>query len=156
LPQTFLAELKNMARKKPKGTELSVFKGREAKLNRALIQIMPIRGHQTIYEIHKSIKNKTGLRKTKYATVNKRVRTLERMSFFRKSGSRKTKAGFQSATYEVQNKVYVAMLLASVGIDSFVEHLNDIISLEIVASILSEANQTSFLGESFNQTSPTL
>ena len=88
-----------MARRK--GTELSVFKGREAKLNRAIFQILASRGPMTIYEVSKEVGILRGLKHTKYTNVNRRMRTLEQANFLKKAGTRKTRAGFESSLYEL-------------------------------------------------------
>jgi DNA-binding MarR family transcriptional regulator len=75
-----------MARKKGKGTELSVFKGREAKLNRAIFKILIQQGPQTIYNVHKQIIKTRSLKHTRYANVNMRVRALEESGFVKKRG----------------------------------------------------------------------
>jgi DNA-binding Lrp family transcriptional regulator len=120
-----------------KGTELSVFKGREAKLNRAIFQALALKGSQTIYEIHKQIRTHRGLKHTKYASVNKRVRSLEKSGYIARIGVRETKAGFKSATYELNDKTYLAILFSSISLEELISLLDENYGDVILASIVS-------------------
>jgi DNA-binding Lrp family transcriptional regulator len=80
---------------------LSVFKGREARLNKAIFHILAQKGPQTIYDTHKELKNQKGLRYVRYASVNKRVRALEVSGYIKRIDTRRTKAGFPAAVYEL-------------------------------------------------------
>ena len=78
---------------KPKAeAKLSVFKGREARLNRTVFQNLALRGPQTIYDIHKQVRTLRGFRLTRYASVNKRVKALEATGYVRRIGAKKTKS----------------------------------------------------------------
>ena len=110
-----------MAWKKHKGTDLSVFKGREAKLNRAIFQILATKGPQTIYGIHKNAKTYTDLKQAKYTNVLRRVKALQELGFIQKVGLVKTQAGFEAALYEVTERAYLAILLNRVDIEEFIQ-----------------------------------
>jgi len=125
-----------MARKKTKGTELSVFKGREAKLNRAIFQTLAQKGPQTIYDIHKQVKIRRGLRCTKYASVNKRVKTLEKFGYVTRVGKKKTMAGFEAAIYELTARTYLVMLLSSENLEDLIMRLDGPTASTILASII--------------------
>lgn len=120
---------------KPKNPRLSVFKGREAKLNRAIFQSLALKGPQTIYDIHKQAKANRGLKYTKYATVNKRVRNLEESGYIKKTGARKTKAGFEAQTYELTVKSYLALLLNSASLEELLDRLDENSGSTILADI---------------------
>jgi len=49
-----------VAKGKRKRGRISVFKGREAKLNFAIFHILALKDPQTIYDIHKEVKAKKG------------------------------------------------------------------------------------------------
>jgi hypothetical protein len=102
---------------KLKNTKLSVFKGREARLNHAIFQILSLKGPQTIYDVHRQVRAHRGLRYTCYASVNKRVRALEDSGYVKKACVKRTKAGFEASTYELGAKAYLAMLLNSVSLE---------------------------------------
>ena len=82
-----------MARRKDKGGRLSVFKGREARLNRAIFHILALKSPLITYDIHKEIKAQKGLKHTKYTNVLRRIRALEESGHLEKAGIRKTLPG---------------------------------------------------------------
>jgi DNA-binding Lrp family transcriptional regulator len=118
-----------------KGPELSVFKGREAKLNRAIFQALALKGPQTIYNIHKQVRAYRGLKYTEYASVNKRVRSLEQSGYIKRTGARKTKAGFEAPIYELASKAYLATVLASINLEEMLRRIDEISSDEILAAL---------------------
>ena len=75
---------KNLSRKKSKYAKLSVFKGRETKLNHAILIIITQNSPQTIYDIAKTVRQLKGLTNTKYTNVNRRVKALEKQGFLKK------------------------------------------------------------------------
>jgi len=115
---------------------ISVFKGHEARLNQAIFHILALKGPLTIYDIHKEVKAQRGLRQTRYASVNKRVRVLEESGYIKKSGVKKTKAGFQASIYELTTKAYLAMLIDSINLDELLMLVNDTMAQTILAAIL--------------------
>jgi len=100
---------------------ISVFKGREAKLNFAVFQVLALKGPLTIYEISKEVKAKKGLKHTKYTNVNRRVRMIEEDGYIEKVGARKTQAGFQAAFYQLTTRAHLAILLNKVNLDNFIQ-----------------------------------
>ena len=124
-----------MASKKCKGTELAVFKGKEAKLNRAIMQTLAHNSPQTIYDIHKRIIQIRALKNTRYANVNTRAKTLEKAGFLRKTGSKETKAGFKATLYEATSRALFALLLSSIDLDVLIQELDEIATLTILSAI---------------------
>lgn len=114
-----------MVRKKCKGTELSVFKGREARLNRAIFQALATKGPQNIYEIQKQTRSTKGLKNTRYPSVNKRVKVLEEMGYIKKASVRKAKSGFETSIYELKVQAYLAMLLDSFNLEDLILQLDE-------------------------------
>jgi len=127
-----------LARKKNKNkaTELSVFKGREAKLNRAIFQSLSLKSPQSIYEIHKNVRTINGLRKVHYGNVNKRVRALKESAYLRIVSIQNTKAGFEASLYELTNKACFAMILNLTNIDEFLSRIDEETALEILTIFL--------------------
>ncbi|MBE0513243.1 hypothetical protein IBX38_09360 [Candidatus Bathyarchaeota archaeon] len=128
-----------MPRGKRKSGRLQVFKGREAKLNSAIFHILALKGPQTIYDIHKQVKTRRRLRHVRYATVNKRVRTLEKSGYVKKIGVKKTKAGFKASIYELTARAYLAVLLSQINMDRFLEEAEDDTVLSALAALSSAA-----------------
>jgi len=120
---------------KPKNTRLSVFKGREAKLNRAIFQSLALKGVQTIYDIHKHVRTFRGLRYTYYGNVNKRVRTLQQFGYVKEVSIKSTKAGFEATEYELTTRAYLALMLDSINLEDLLNRMDENIASEILAAI---------------------
>jgi Fe2+ or Zn2+ uptake regulation protein len=114
-----------VGRRKDKTGRISVFKGREAKLNRAIFKVLALKSPLTIYDIHKEVKARRGLRRARYATVNKRVRSLEELRYVERIGAKKTKAGFEASTYELTARAYLAILLNSINLNELVTQVDE-------------------------------
>ena len=127
-------------RSKRNAGRISVFKGREAKLNFAVFHILALKGPQTIYDIHKELKARKGLRYVRYATVNKRVRLLKESGYINKIGVKKTKAGFQASVYELTARAYLAMLLNLINLDDLLMKVDEATASEILAAIMSSVH----------------
>jgi DNA-binding MarR family transcriptional regulator len=121
---------------KPKNTKLSVFKGREAKLNHAIFRILSLKGPQTIYSIYGQVKTLRGLRNVRYANVNVRVRKLEESGYLNKAGVRKTKAGFEATIYDLAAKAYFALILNIISLEQLLFWLDDTTAYRLIADIV--------------------
>jgi hypothetical protein len=126
-----------MERKKCKGTQLSVFKGREAKLNRAILENMANRESQTVYDIHRHLIMQRRLRNLRYTSVNKRVKALETSGFAKKVEVRKTKAGFEAAMYGVNGRGYLALLINSIDLDNLVKVIDESAAFTILLALIN-------------------
>ena len=122
---------------KRKSGRTSVFKGREAKLNRAIFHILALKGPQTIYEICKEVKTHKGLRHTKYTNVNRRVRALESAGYLERTGTRETQAGFKATLYQLNARAYLALLLNQINLDNFIQEADETDILNVVAAFAS-------------------
>ena len=125
-----------MAQKKTKGIALCVFKGREAKLNRAIFRHLAEKGPQTIYEIHRNIKTEKTLKHTRYANVNLRVRQLDETGYVKKKKHRKTKAGFQATIYELTPKTFLTLLLNLTDFEKVLEPVSEKTAYSLMADLL--------------------
>lgn len=124
-----------MARKKSRRFQLLLFSGREARLNRAILQTLTAESPQTKYEIYKNITKIRTLKATRYSNVNTRVRVLEDTGFVRNSGLKETKAGFKANLYEVTSRAYFAMSVSSLCLDDLIRELDEISVLTLLAMI---------------------
>jgi Trm5-related predicted tRNA methylase len=120
---------------KPKNTKLSVFKGREARLNRAIFQSLALKGAQTIYDIHKHMRTFRGLKYTYYGNVNKRVRALRQQGYVKEVNVKSTKAGFEATEYELTTRTYLALMLDSTNLEDLLNRMDEDIALEILAAM---------------------
>jgi len=125
-----------VAKGKARSGRLSVFKGREARLNRAIFHILALKGPQTIYDIHKQIRATRSLRYTHYASVNKRTKALEEQSLVKKVGIKKTKAGFEVVLYESTARAYLYLLLSSINLEDLIARFDDATASAFLALIL--------------------
>ena len=100
---------------------LSVFKGREAKLNRAIFWILALESPLNIYEICQKIRTQRSLKYTKYSVVNRRVRILEKLGYIEKAGPKKTRAGFEAQLYQITFRTYLAIIMNQTNFDEFIE-----------------------------------
>ena len=120
---------------KPKNTKLSVFKGREARLNRAVFLTLALKGTQTIYGIHKEIKKCRGFKYTRYPSVLKRVKALEELRYLMKAPSKRTTGGFEIAVYELAARSYLAILLHSISLEALFKRMDETTALLILGDI---------------------
>ena len=126
-----------VGRRKRKSGKLSVFKGREAKLNRAILQALIQKSPQIIYDVTKVIRKQKGFRRTKYTNVNRRVKALEQQGYLEKAGSRNTQAGSQGILYQLTTRAHVALFLNQVNPDTFIKEADeDALMAELAALTL--------------------
>lgn len=124
-----------MPKQKPSTIKLQVFKGREAKLNKTIFYILAKKGPQTIYDIHKALKAQRGFKCTCYASINKRVRSLEGSDFIEEAGAKKTKAGFEAAVYGLTTKSWLALVLDLTDLEEILNKLSEPDMIGILAAL---------------------
>jgi len=116
---------------------ISVFKGREAKLNRAIFQTLALKGPLIIYDIHKEVKAQKGLKHTKSTNVLRRIRALEESGYLEKAGTRKTLPGYERALYKLSSKTYLALLLNKINLDNFIQTADEDTIIATLAALMS-------------------
>jgi predicted transcriptional regulator len=124
-----------MARKKAKNTQVQVFKGREANLNRAIIQVLGIKESQTTRALHKRVVEIKGMKYTSYSTVNKRVRNLEERGYVRKVDVKERLGGITNY-YELRPKAYLAKFFDSTTVEELIMQANDETALIILGMLV--------------------
>ncbi len=125
-----------MASRKSQSGKISVFKGREAKLNHAIFHVLALKGPLTIYNIYKEVRTQRRLRYVRYASANKRVRSLAESGYVRKIGVKRTKAGFKSSIYELTPKAYLAILFNSVNLEALLMRMDETEASVILGNII--------------------
>jgi len=115
---------------------ITVFKGRDARLNKAIFWILAQQSPLTIYDIWRKLRNQRDFAYIPYNTVNRRVRDLEEHGYIEKSGERKTKTGFAAKLYQLTARAYLAMLLKRIDIDEFIEKATDLKILSALATFI--------------------
>jgi len=116
---------------------LSVFKGREATLNKAIFWVLAQEGSLTIYDICKKVRTQKALKYTKYSVINRRVRSLVEKGYIEKVGARKTQAGFESQLYRLAPRAYLATILDAIDLDKFIEKANEEDTISALAAFIS-------------------
>jgi methylphosphotriester-DNA--protein-cysteine methyltransferase len=117
-----------------------VFGGREAKLNRTILQALARKRLQNIYDLHKEMKNQRGLKYTKYTNVNRMVKALEGTCFVERVGAKNTQAGFEATLYDITERAYLAMWLSKTRVGELIRkaELPAILTLLGTYAILKE------------------
>ena len=123
-------------RRKHESGRISIFRGREARLNRAIFHVLAIKGQLTVYDVYKELKTRRKLRNTRYATVNKRIRALEELGYIRRMGVKRTKAGFKASIYELGMKACLAVILNSLNFEDLLRQVDESNASEISAAII--------------------
>ena len=121
---------------------ISVFKGREAKLNFAIFHILALQGPQTIYDLLKQVKQQKFLRRKLYSVVLRRVKTLQESGYVEKVGTRKTLAGQTGNLYQLTPKAYLAILLNQTDMDSLLKNADKTTILELIATLAKQLDKT--------------
>ena len=104
---------------------LSVFKGREAKLNRAIFEILIEESPLAMWDILGNVCKIRGFRRTKYAVINARIKALEDEGYLKKTGQRYTKQGGKTILYELCAKTKLAIALDSRNLDDMLDQLDE-------------------------------
>ena len=113
-----------------------MFKGRDARLNKAIFWILAQQSPLTIYDIWRKLRAQRDFAYIPYNTVNRRVRVLEERGHVEKSGERKTKTGFAAKLYQLTARAYLAMLLERIDLDEFIEKASDFKMLSALATFI--------------------
>lgn len=118
-----------------KGCALSIFKGREAKLNRAIILALCFKEPQTTRAIFKTIVQIKNLKGTSYATVNKRVRSLETLGYLVKVQVEQ-RAGGLANYYGLHPRAYLARFFDSTSIDELIKQTDHDTALMLYGTLM--------------------
>jgi hypothetical protein len=120
---------------------LSVFKGREQKLNDAIFYVLSEESALAVWDILGHILHQLkGFKHTKYAIVNVRVKALESQGYLRKTGVRTTKQGGNTALYELTAKARLAMAVSSKSLDELINELDENSALTVL-EVISKMHQ---------------
>jgi predicted transcriptional regulator len=116
---------------KDESFKLSIFKGREAKLNRAIINVFESEEKKSTRQIYKKIIQNKELKNTNYSTVNKRIRNLEKTGFLKKTLTQKRSGGITNY-YQLQTKSLLAKFLDDHNAKDLFENISDESAIEIL------------------------
>ena len=119
------------------GLRLSAFKYRSAELNRAIFEILAIKGPLTAYQIYKHIRERREFEGKHYSVINRRIRKLREQGYLKKVGETRTKAGFEASLYELTAKAYLALLLKNLNFETLLERINEQTALALIAELMN-------------------
>jgi hypothetical protein len=125
-----------MARKKSNGTELKVFSGREARLNRVIFMILDFKSPLTSYDMYLEIRRIKGFRHVKWRSIDRRIKALYAQGWILKCGTRLAKAHFLSPLYALDIRAQVAFALDRIDLNIFIQVAPES-ELEIMVDLLS-------------------
>ncbi|MBS7657088.1 hypothetical protein KEJ33_04105 [Candidatus Bathyarchaeota archaeon] len=80
---------------------LSVFKGREARLNRMVLLILGQEGQLSIRQVYKKARAFKGLGHVRYRVVNRRMKALEREGYIELAEVKKAQRGMINHTFSL-------------------------------------------------------
>ncbi len=111
-----------MARSRDKAcARLSVFKGREAKLNKAIFHILVFKAPLTVNALMKEIRKQKNLKNTKDFVLRRRVHVLQKQDYLMIVGVSKTRWGYDTPIYYLTPRAELAVTLSKTNIEKFVE-----------------------------------
>jgi len=116
---------------------ISIFTGREARLNKAVFWILAKQSPLTIYDIWQKLRDQKDFAYIHYHIANRRVRALERQDFIQRVGERRTKMGLMAALYQLTARAYLAIVLDKIDLDDFIEKAPDDIVLSVLVAFTS-------------------
>jgi hypothetical protein len=125
-----------MTRKRGKGTELDIFSGREAKLNRVIFIVLDAKNPLTSYDMYLEIRRIKGFRHVKRQSVDRRMKALCEQGWIIKYGVRPAKAHFLSPLYALSIRAQAAITLNKIDLNAFIRAAQEV-ELEIIVDTLS-------------------
>jgi DNA-binding PadR family transcriptional regulator len=115
---------------------ISIFKGREARLNKAIFWILAQQEPLTTYDIWRKLRTQRDFAYIRYHIVNRRVRALDNRGYIEKSGEKKTKTGFKTKIYKLTVRAYLAILLSRITLDDFTEKAPENMVITTLSAII--------------------
>jgi len=125
-----------LAQRKSKGTELEVFADRAARANVAIFDALAKESPQTIKQLLKQVSTYEGLEETYYASLTKRLRSLQETGYVgeAKPGNEDSK---RQKSYELRIKAYLAMFLKENSIQDILDQATDTQAAYILLALLN-------------------
>lgn len=108
-----------MARKKSEGTPLKVFSGKQAKLNRVILQTFDRKGPLISYDVWRFVVMIKDFGQTERKTIYYRVEALSQEGYIIQRGTRPTQPGWPSELFELTLKGKAALKADKKSMDQF-------------------------------------
>jgi len=100
---------------------LSVFKGREAKLNKAIFHFLALKGPHTVTTLLGEVRRQRGLTNTRDAVLRRRVQALEKQDYLMKVGTAKTRWGYDTPLYHLTPRAELAIAISKTDLDRLIK-----------------------------------
>jgi DNA-binding PadR family transcriptional regulator len=110
-----------LARKKCRGNPLKVFSGKEAGLNRLVLQIFEQRGLLIPYDVWRFVVQTKDFGGTDRNSVNERIEALAQGDYITQTGTRPTKSGRASGIFELTERGKAALKADKKSMNEFIE-----------------------------------
>ncbi len=120
---------------------LSVFKGREARLNRMILLFLCKECCLNIWQVYKRVRETRGFRHLRYHVINRRIRDLEQEGFIEVTTVREMPQGQKVKFFQPTTKTYLAFLLDIINFDQLIQSANNTDIITLLAA-LSAATMT--------------
>jgi len=116
---------------------ISIFKGREARLNKAIFWILAQQGPLNTYNIWRKVRAQRDFSYIRYHVVNRRVRALREQGYIEKHGEKRAeKIDLMAPLYQLTARAYLAMLLNEINLDHFIEKATEAHIITAVAAFI--------------------
>jgi len=99
---------------------ISVFKGREARLNRAIFRTLAHKSPQTTWDMFKQFKKQKDMPNLRYWVLIRRVKALHELDYLMKVGETKTMPGTDTALYQLTPRAELAIAIDQVDLNKFI------------------------------------
>ncbi len=125
-----------MQHQNAKGTKLRVFSDRAGRANVAIFDVLAKESPQNIKKILKQMSKYEGLEETYYASLTKRLNSLQDTGYVVEAKTTQKGARGQKS-YELRIKAYLAMFLKENSIQDILEQATDKQAAQILLALLN-------------------
>ena len=107
--------------RKNQSAKFSVFKGRKAKLNRTIFQVLAQKSPQTAWQIFSRLSKQKEMKALTYWTVIRRMRALQNQDYVMVVGEIETMPGTETSLYQLTPRAELAFALDKIDMDQFLK-----------------------------------
>jgi hypothetical protein len=108
-------------RPKSEKVKLSVFKGKEAKHNHAILCSLKQKSPQTAWELFSTLSKQKEMKGLTYWTVIRRMRALHKQDYVMAVGEIETMPGTETSLYQLTPRAEIALALDKINMDQFLK-----------------------------------
>jgi hypothetical protein len=108
-------------RPKSEKVRLSLFRGKEAERNYAILCTLYQKSPQTSWEIFSQLKKQKDMGGLTYTTILRRMAALQSQDYIMKVGEKDTMPGTETGLYQLTARAELAITLSEINLDKFVK-----------------------------------